>query len=147
MNAVRPMLASAGPAVTFKAWSMVPGGQGYDRYEAFPCALPEWVETPEQAALHVAGPVAHKRSLMILRTDASLRPDRRNLVSLFCVRRRTRREYIRLPDGTTGRETELYPELIAQFCVADGFAPVEPWKVEDGNPVGNDLTLIEGVTA
>jgi|GEM_PF-6119396 len=144
MNAIRPIRMPAARAVTFKAWKAAVGGQGFDRFEAHPHDLPAHVASIEEAAQAASDCLSHKESIIVLRADAALRPERRNLVSVFVVKKRSQRKFIRLADGSTGREPEFYPDLVSQFCVHEGFEPVRPWRAEDGNPVGCDLTLVEG---
>lgn len=139
MNAVRPLIIPAAPAVTFKAWRV---GKDFARNEAHPVELPDWIETAQQAADFAM--FQHKEGVLVLRSDAAERPERRNLVTVFVVKRRSRRDYKRLPDGTLGLEPEHYAEPLMQFCVADGFAPVEPWRWLSGaDVVGIDRTLVE----
>jgi hypothetical protein len=132
----------------FKAWRITPKGEGNPRNEAGPVDLPDWVETAEQAAQSCSTCLTHKACVLVLRRDDALRPALRNLVTMFYVKRRSRRGYIRLNDGTTAREPEFYPDFVTEFCVADGFSPIEPFKMTrettHDDIAGFDRTLVEG---
>ncbi|MEO0699732.1 MAG: hypothetical protein AAFY81_08440 [Pseudomonadota bacterium] len=122
----------------------MPQDEGNPRHEATALDLPDWVSSAEEAAQACSDCLSHKASIVVLCRDDAERPERRNLVSVSYIKRRSRRGFIRLADGTTGREPEFYPELVSRFCVADGFAPIEPWTSTKGNPAGFDMTLVEG---
>lgn len=144
MNA--PVRIIPASTTTIKAWRVPCQEQGNPRFEAFQVDLPEWVETADHAAM--AG-LRHdnKHSIMVLVSDAAQRPERRHVLHVYASRKRTRRNYIRLPDGTTGREPEFYPALVMQVCVHEGFAPVEPWRwTPDADVTGCDRTLVEEAT-
>ncbi|WP_305096447.1 hypothetical protein [Croceibacterium aestuarii] len=134
---------SAFRAVQFKAWQVLAEDQGNPRHEAKPVDLPEWVETAKDAADCACTCLMHKSSILVLRSDASLRPERRHLLSVFVVRKKSNPGWVRGADGKSVREHPEYPELVMQVCVGEGFDPVEPWTMRDGNAVGADLSLVE----
>lgn len=132
------------PAVTLKAWRIMPASAGNPRLEAEPVSLPDWIETAEDAAKIACSALMHKASILVLRSDAAEREERRNVLSTFVVRRKSNPGWVRGPDGRPVREHPEYPELVMQVRVFDGFSPVEPWRVGLGaDVVGIDRALVE----
>lgn len=151
MNAVvRPVPMTAERALRFKAWyapeDTGPGPYGVQsRYEVMPRGIPEGAETPDEVAAAHADCLTHKGSLIVLRIDDAKAPERRNLVSIYSVKKQTS------PIGWDRPEPhrrvaiyKFYADLVARFCVHEGFEPVRPFRIEDGNAAGHDLTLVEG---
>lgn len=142
-SAIRPVPMAAERAVQFRAWIVGSPKEPHARHEARPVPVSDDCETEQQVADSIASDLVKDRQIMVLRTDAAERPERRNLVSLFSVKRKAVGwEY---PSPTARRQRAVYRcygNLETQFCVHDGFRPVRPWRVEDGNPAGHDLTLV-----
>ena len=132
----------AARAVTFKAWRVPLADDGNPRHEAAPVDLPEWVDDAETAAKVACSCLLHKGSILVLRSDAAQRPERRHLLTVFVVKKRSSPGWVRGPDGKAVREHPEYPDFVMQVCVRDGFDPVEPWKMSDGNALGRDLSLV-----
>lgn len=145
---VRPVPMTAERAVRFKAWyapeDTGPGPYGVEsRYEANPLGIPVGAETPDEVAAAHANCLTHKGSLIVLRIDDAKAPDRRNLVSIYSVKKRT------APIGWDRPEPhrrvaiyKFYADLVTCFCFHGDFEPVQPQRIEDG-PVGRlDLTLV-----
>lgn len=128
---------SSFPAVEVKAWRLAAGGPNY---EGYPIDMPA---TDGDIAEHALIYSAANRGdcIAIMRTDIAQRPERRNLVMIYAVKRRSSPRYVRGPDGTTIRAHDEYLSLVTQFH-ADEFAPVEPFVAGRDNPVGADLTLV-----
>lgn len=124
-------------AVSFKAWTV--GTTGI----AYPADLPGDIETPDQAAT-MAGAI-HKDSVIVLHTNDALRFEKRHTVSIYTVKRSTKKGTWRAAyDG--GRPVfvgNLEAHLVTRFNVAAGFSPIEPPDCI-ADPVGRDLTLVEG---
>lgn len=130
-------------AVTFKAWRVPLAEDGNPRHEAEPVDLPDWVEDAETAAKVACTCLLHKGSILVLRSDAAERPERRHLLTTFVVKRKSNPGWRRDASGKTVREHPEYPDFVMQVHVREGFDPVEPWKLSDGNAVGRDLSLVE----
>lgn len=130
-------------AISIRAWTVTPEDEGNPRREARMADLPDWVESADEAAMVSCNCLSHKASIMVLVADAAERPERRNLLHVYLVRRRSTRNWVRGPDGKAVKEPEFYADPVMQVCVHDGFEPVRPWELSDGNPAGNDLTLVE----
>ena len=129
-------------AVQFKAWIVGTEKEPHARHEASPVDVPAHCETAQEVADAIAHDLYKDRAIMVLRTDAAQRPERRNLVHVFSVKRKSA-GYDYPKDG--GRRRTLYKcfgKIEAQFCVHDGFDPVRPWRVEDSNVAGIDRTLV-----
>ena len=134
--------ASLRRAVQFRAWRVHLAEAGNPRHEARPVPLPDWIETAEDAAKVACSVLMHRGSVMVLRSDAAEREERRNLLTVFQVRRRSKPAWIRGADGKTVRAPDEYPEFVMQVHVGDGFEPVEPIDALR-DPVGLDLQLVE----
>lgn len=131
--------ASAFPAVSVKAWRLT--GNGPD-YVGYPIDIPETEgDIAEQAMIYSA--VNRGDCIAIMRTDNAERPERRNMIMIYAVKRRSSPRYVKGPDGTTIRAHDEYLYLVTQFYAAD-FAPVEPFRAGRDNAVGADMTLVEG---
>jgi hypothetical protein len=130
--------------VTLKAWTVAPESDGNRRHEAQPRELPEWIESPEDAAKACCDCLTHKSAVIILRTDMAERPERRHLLHVYTVRKRTQRGYRRDANDQLVREPAEYPDFVMAVCVGEGFSPSEPWRWANGcDAVGNDKTLVE----
>jgi len=128
---------------TIKAWTVTPEDQGNPRHEALLVDLPEWAEAPFEAAAAATSCLLHKGTIWVLVSDYAERPERRHLLHIYMVKKRTRPEYGRDAEGRSVRKPDHYPELTAKLHVGEGFAPVERWNASMGNPSGRDLTLVE----
>ena len=121
-------------AVRFKAWKVGSSGTAY------PVSLPDCVETADEAA--TMANAQHKESVLVLHSNDALRPEKRHVLSVYVIRK-GKAEYRRI-DGQTVRVEPLKADLVTRFAVAAGFAPIRPFDAFCDNPVGLDLTLVEG---
>lgn len=147
MNAIaRPIPITAERALRFKAWIVGSPKEPHARHEACPAPVPSHCLTEQEVADSIASELFKDRRIMVLRTDDAERPERRNLVSLFDVKRkRTSWSYPEF-GGRAKAVYTCFGVLRAQFCVGDGFRPVEPFRVTrettHAEVVGHDLTLV-----
>lgn len=147
MNAVvRPVPMTAERAVQFRAWIVGTKKDPHARHEAHPVPVSDDCETEQQVADSIASDLYKDRQIMVLRADAAERPERRNVVSLFDVKRRQTSWAYPEFGGRAKAVYTCFGELRAQFCIADGFCPVEPFRVTrdttHAEMVGCDLTLV-----
>lgn len=130
-------------AVTFKAWIIGTPKEPINRDEAWPAEIYGNPQTEQEAADSVASDICLNRQIMVLRSDDAQRPETRHRVTLFEVKRkRTGWD----TSGTSKRARAIYTAFakpLSRFCVREGFDPVRPWRMEDGNAVGCDLTLVQ----
>ena len=141
MNAVTRMNAQhAQPAITYRAWRI--GTATNPHKEATPIDLPVTVSSVEQAAQ--AACLHRGEMIHVLKSDSAQRPERRHELHIFQTKRSTkaRREWCPDRDRFVPLPAE-YPAPVGIVCVGEGYSPVEPWKTEDGNALGVDLTLVE----
>lgn len=143
MNAIaRPVPMAAERALRFRAWIVGSSKEPHARHEAYPAPVPADCGTEQEVADSIASDLWKDRQIMVLKTDDAERPERRNLVSLFDIKRKqTSWEYPQF-GGRSKAVYTCFAKLRTQFCVHDGFEPVRPWRVEDGNAAGRDLTLV-----
>ena len=136
-----PIRLTAIKAVTFKAWRL-PSTE--PRFEALPVELPAHIETADEAAqwacLHA------KEGVAVVRSDAAERPERRHVLSLYVVKRNANPGGYRDEAGKWRTNPAEYPALISRVCVADDCPFVEPADAL-ADPIGRDVTLIEGAIA
>lgn len=125
-------------AVTLKAWRLTSTSP---RYEALPVALPDYIETVEEAAQHAC--LHAKEGIAVLRSDAAQRPERRHLLSIFVVKRKSNPGGYRDGRGKWRTRPAEYPALISEVCVPTDCPFVEPADVM-ADPIGRDRTLVEG---
>ena len=141
------VLADMTRTKSFKAWRVVEDNS--PRFEAHPA------DTAEAQTLEAAYGAAlasqcfyQKETLMVLATDYAERPERRHILHIYRIRKRSRVEYWRDPmTGKTEPKPSLYPEWQFSVAVPRGFSPAEPWRMEQGNASGRDMTLVDGGAA
>ena len=147
MNAVRPVPLTTERAVRFKAWLVSSAEAGNSRGEAQAFAIAVEIDKAEDVAALLCDTLSHanKAGIIVLHTDDAKRPEQRHRVSIWTVAKQT--APVRWERDSKGRQRavyKFYPVLQTEFCVREGFEPVRPWRVEDGNAAGHDLTLVEG---